>query len=76
MDTGYTLVDRQEDERDALPPPCEWCGEEMGAETGSMHAACAKEEAALEAEKEWSTPTREDGRSLEWSKEEGMTVVS
>ena len=63
-------------EREATESHCEWCGEEMGAQAGAMHAACATEEAALEAEKEWSTPPREDGRSLEWSKEEGMAVVS
>ena len=76
MDTGYTLSDRQDDERNHLPLPCKWCGEEMGAETGPMHAACVKEELALEAEREWSMPAREDGRSLEWSKEEGMAVPS
>lgn len=69
MDTGYTLADRQDDERDALSLPCKWCGEEMGAETGPMHAPCAAADAAAESER-WEADFRmtqayRDGRALD-----------
>jgi hypothetical protein len=49
---------------------CDWCLED------GVHPQCALDEAESERQAAIGAPVKEDGRSLEWDKSEGMAVVS